>query len=963
MNLIAGLSVAGAVFAAEPNYNAGPVDASKSVIARNPRVSVSYPDLSPPLRLMPPVSPAPSVEHDVRPIPHLWLPTAPPVDPVAQRDLPTRTMPVTQRDFIAQGKTNTASSVTGTPPDTNGAVGLHHFIQTVNGGYEIWDKSGNIVLASQVNQNLWTGYVGTHTGNSCASRNDGDPVVVYDQLADRWVITQFSVPNNSGPDWQCVAVSQTSDPTGQWYRYDFDYTGFNDYGKFGIWPDGYYATFNMFGNGDSDLCAYDRVKMLQGLPATQQCFQQTGYSGALPVSLDGPVPPPRGEPGYFLAMDPGNAGLDLWKLHVDWATPSNTTMSGPLVIPVAAYTPACGGGTCIPQGAGSQVDSLADRLMFRLSYRNFGTHSSLVVNHSVATSGSNGSGLRWYEIRSPSSSAPVVFQQGTYAPADANFRWMGSIAQDQARNFALGFSISSTTQDPAIGWTGRLNSDATGTMGQGETVIDTGAGTEIGASRWGDYSNMTVDPADDCTFWYTQELYNTGAAQYRDWDTYIASVKFANCAANDFSISLSPPAAGVGPGGQAAVTVNTAIVAGTAETIALTVQDLPTGVTGVFAPPSVTAGTPSTLTLSAPVGAPTTPMTSYTVIGTATSAVHPATGQVSVANVPTVALTAPVNGATVMGLVTVNANATAANGTTLTGLAVTIDGTSVVSATSSPVTYAWNTIPVSNGSHTVVATATDADGNSASASATVTVLNGPQLSLTPDGGAVSGTVQVRAAAAVPAGTALGSLSVSVDGTQTASGTATPVTYAWDTTGTSNGAHALSATALDTDTSTATVNANVTVANPPVVAITNPSPGSVSGSVSISATATAPAGTALATLAISVDGVQLSSGAASPATASWDSTTVVDGTHVLTATATDQDGTTATSPGVTVTTSNGTVGTPDGGNSGDGGSHPNPNTGKSGCGCTSAGSAPWVSLCLAALGGVALRRNRRNRTRQ
>ncbi len=576
-----------------------------------------------------------------------------PFDPVRQPDAPRLAMPPSIVDFLGQGATQPVEmctfpnpppscTTTGLPPDTNGAAGPNHYVQTVNGGIGIWSKSGTIVKAPELLNLLWAGYTGTNPGNACATQNDGDPVVLYDQLADRWFISQFSLPNggNTAPSFQCVAVSKTGDPTGAYWLYDFKYNeALNDYPKFGVWPDAYYATFNMFsatGYDGDDLCAMDRVSMLAGMPATQQCFLQMSQNvfGALPASVDGPIPPHRGEPGFFVelgedAMGNFNNTLGLWTLHVDWTTPANSMLTGPTFIPVAAYTPTCGAGApCIREPSpGLRLDPLSDRLMFRLNYRNFGTYESLLVNHSV-TAGTT-SGVRWYEVRSPAAT-PTLFQQGTYAPADANWRWCGSIAQDQAADMTLGFSVTSTTLNPAVAWTGRLASDAPGTMGQGETILDTGTGVETGTppSRWGDYSDLTVDPSDDCTFWYTQELYNTSGDV--TWDTRIASVKFPSCAANDFSIAIAPPSQSVVQGGQVTYTVSTASTLGTAEMIALNVQDLPTGVTGTFNPTSVTAGASSTLTVAAAAAAPPAANVVFTVIGTAPSAVHAATAQVSV---------------------------------------------------------------------------------------------------------------------------------------------------------------------------------------------------------------------------------------------------------------------------------------------------------------------------------------------
>jgi hypothetical protein len=250
-------------------------------------------------------------------------------------------------------------------------------------------------------------------------------------------------------------------------------------------------------------------------------------------------------------------------------------------------------------------------------------------------------GVRWYEIQSPGGT-PVVAQQGTYAPNDGSYRWMGSVAEDQAEGFVLGFSISSSSSFPSIGWTGRLAGDAVNTMAQGEVIIDTGAGVEQGsfsngntATRWGDYSNVTVDPDDDCTFWYTQELYPTlppsPPSVPRTWDTYVASVRFPSCAANDFTLGVSPGAKTIPPGGTGTFSVTTVAAKGTAEPIDLVVQDLPSGVTAAFVPPQVTTGGSSTLTLTVAGTAPlTTSAVVFTVIGKAPSAVHPASADVSI---------------------------------------------------------------------------------------------------------------------------------------------------------------------------------------------------------------------------------------------------------------------------------------------------------------------------------------------
>jgi hypothetical protein len=428
--------------------------------------------------------------------------------------------------FEGIGESQYGFTVEYAPPDTNGAVGATQYVQWVNTYFAVFDKHSGALLAGPMPGNvLWTGF-----GGGCGSNNDGDPIVLYDKLANRWIMSQFSV--STTPYLQCIAVSTTSDATGTWNRYSFQYTYFDDYPKMGVWPDAYYETFNMF-NGNSfmgsDACAYNRIAMLSGVAATQICFQQNSSVGSLlPADVDGTTPPQANSPNYMLTY--GANSLLLYKFHVDFNNPTNSTFAGPTTIPVAAFTPLCyGGSECVPQpGTDNKLDSLADRLMYRLAYRNFGSHESLVVNHSVAVSG--GGGVRWYEIQSPNSS-PVLAQQGTYAP-DSSYRWMGSVAMDKIGDLALGYSFSSGAVYPGVAFAGRVPSDPAGAL-EAETVIMNGSGSQTGTlSRWGDYSAMTVDPVDDCTFWYTQEYLVTNGTW--NWNTRITNFKFPGCASGNY---------------------------------------------------------------------------------------------------------------------------------------------------------------------------------------------------------------------------------------------------------------------------------------------------------------------------------------------------------------------------------------------------------------------------------------------
>jgi hypothetical protein len=422
------------------------------------------------------------------------------------------------------------------PPDTNMAVGPNHLIHWVNLSYAVYDKLGNLLPGyPKSGDSIWAGFGGPCDPSSGVS-NGGDIIAQYDVAHDRWVLSQLA--RTGGPTYyHCIAVSTSGDPTGSYYRYSFSFADLNDYPKMTVWPDAYYASYNMFANGATFVgpraCAYDAAAMRAGTTANQICFQLgNGVGSLLPSDLDGPTAPPSGSPNYYLNFNSDAKGngstLSLWKYHVDFATPANSTFAGPITIPVTPFIEACAAsaGTCIPEDDvvfGTLLDSLGDRLMYRLAYRNFGDHESLVVNHAV-TSGS-AVGLRWYEIRSPGGT-PSVFQQSTFDPGDGNFRWMGSAAMDRAGDIAIGYSLSGNSMYPAIAYTGRTPADNPNTL-QSEKTVFNSSFFQLLISRWGDYTALRIDPSDDCTFWYTNEYINASG----DWQTRIASFKFSNCSA------------------------------------------------------------------------------------------------------------------------------------------------------------------------------------------------------------------------------------------------------------------------------------------------------------------------------------------------------------------------------------------------------------------------------------------------
>jgi hypothetical protein len=412
------------------------------------------------------------------------------------------------------------------PPDTDGDVGPDYYFQMINLSFQIFDKQGNSLYGPADNRVLWDGFIGPWT-----STNDGDPIVLYDELADRWVASQFAINTPDGTYWELVAVSATGDPLGEWYRYAFQYPVFNDYPKMGVWPDGYYFSFNMFGEDYRRVAvsAHERDKMLAGDSTARMILFDLGYGtdpwSMLPADFDGD-PPPAGAPNYFIyaqddAFYPTIDHLSLWEFKADWEDPLNSTFEEVTAMPVEPFdSQLCDAprGRCVPQPDNSpRLESLSDRLMFRLQYRNFGTYQAMVTNHTVDVDGNGHAGIRWYEMRNMNDGAGwFLYQQGTYAP-DSDNRWMGSIAMDGRGYIALGFSVSSETTYPSIRYTGRSPEAPLGQMTFFEEEIMEGTGAQTGdASRWGDYSMMSVDPSTDTTFWFTTEyVKNTGTVTWR----------------------------------------------------------------------------------------------------------------------------------------------------------------------------------------------------------------------------------------------------------------------------------------------------------------------------------------------------------------------------------------------------------------------------------------------------------------
>jgi hypothetical protein len=436
------------------------------------------------------------------------------------------------------------------PPDTNGAVGTTQYVQWVNAAYAVYPKSGGLMQAVVKGNALWKPFATSSTAAGCAKNNDGDPIVQFDKLANRWVMTQFSV--STKPYLQCVAVSTSDDfLTTRWNLYAFSYKNFPDYPKLAVWPDAYYITFNMF-NGvfvGPTVCAYDRSNMLQGNSASQVCFSLGNtYASLLPADFEGCDPllitcpsnqtglPPSGSPGYLVSLGSGTCTtssgcLNFWRFKVNFTTPSSSSLTR-TTLSVSQFNRACGGGACVPQhGVTQKLDSLGDRLMYRVVYRNFGAYESIVLNHSV--NANSVVGIRWYELRNATNSTlisawPVIYQQGTYAP-DSDYRWMGSIAMDKKGNIGVGYSASGSSY-PSIrvaGQSGPATSQNLNAALSSEVIVHQGTGSQTQYSRWGDYSSLMVDPVDGCTFYYTTEDL-PGTAVF-NWNTWIYSFTLNGC--------------------------------------------------------------------------------------------------------------------------------------------------------------------------------------------------------------------------------------------------------------------------------------------------------------------------------------------------------------------------------------------------------------------------------------------------
>src|SRR6266478_2009396 len=460
------------------------------------------------------------------------------------------------------------------PPDADGEVGLNHYVELINLELGVFDKQGNLLAGPTKIGDLWTGFAIP----DCTDAS-GDPVVLYDQLEDRWILSQFTTSGLSDPNkpfWNCVAVSTTGDPTGTYFRYAFETKNFQffpDYPKYGLWRNSYILTTREFGPTTEygiGVYALERDKMLAGDPNARAVsfFLDSALvpisligDGLLPPDIDGRTKPANGAPAPLVGTQDDGAtygatfdALNIWELDVHWnsKTPATASLELATQLPTAAFDSifpcAPTSRDCLPQpgitNPAQYLDILSyrQRPTFRLAYRNFNTYETMVTNQSVEAA-PGVAGVRWYEIRRTGSTYSI-YQQGTFAPGDGVHRWMGSIAMDKKGDIALGYSVvNGTTVYPGIRYTGRVAGDTLGDMTLGEGTVINGSGVQTTTnSRWGDYTDMTVDPNDDCTFWYVDEYYQVSGLPLplpppplpppgttAPWQTRIASFKLPGC--------------------------------------------------------------------------------------------------------------------------------------------------------------------------------------------------------------------------------------------------------------------------------------------------------------------------------------------------------------------------------------------------------------------------------------------------
>ncbi len=459
--------------------------------------------------------------------------------------LPSGEDPLRQEDFgdqyrfaLEQNFDGGFSSESGfIPPDPTGAVGPNHYVHAFNSAVKIFDKSGTLLVGPVA--------LGTFLGNGM---NNGDPIVMYDQLADRFFVSQFGTANPSAPtNTLVIGVSTTNDPTGTYNVYTFTFGGFPDYPHYTVWPDGYYLTANKLGGDANRVYVMERDVILAGGPSPQIVGFPLPGIVFNPNTIESPEPAnllgttfPANVPGYITFLqDDGWSGvsfdhLKVWEIDVDWGTIGNSMISAPLEIPVAEFNSTFspfGQGDVNQPGTSQKIDMQGGIISYAANYRSFATHNSWVITFNVDVDLANTSGVRWVELRNNAVDSWTVYQEGTYAPDDGHSRFMGSAAMDELGNIGMGFNIASAELRAGIRFTGRFNGDPLGEMTQAEQVIVEGNGVQTFSNRFGDYSHLSMDP-NGTTFWHTAQYF----ASINNWRTRIASFSLSTQLANDVGV-------------------------------------------------------------------------------------------------------------------------------------------------------------------------------------------------------------------------------------------------------------------------------------------------------------------------------------------------------------------------------------------------------------------------------------------
>lgn len=422
--------------------------------------------------------------------------------------------------------------ITSLQPDPVASVGMLQYVQWVNNYIGVFNKTNGALLSGfpKAGNALWSGF-----GGLCETHNVGLTTIKYDQLAGRWVFSQHAYADAvNGPFYECIAVSTSEDATGSYYRYAFSLPALTNYARFGLWPDAYYMAFNLQGNNVNGAfaCAFDRNQMIAGAASTMQCKSVSDMqpNPITPIDLEGVMLPETGQPAYFMGLLPP-LNLLITQFHVDFSNPTNTKVTTDN-LQVRLYAKSCpqsnGKACAIQPNINNNLDVYSDRLMHRLVYRQFSNYGSVLATHTIVGSlPEKAPAIRWYELRllpDADNFMPVVYQQGNINPDSMN-RFLGSITMDKNANIAVGYSLTSSLIYPSLEFGTHLITDPLNTM----TIqaLATGLGSQLTGSAWGNVSNISIDPVDDCTYWYMGEyILRSGTL---NWSTVIVQFKLAGC--------------------------------------------------------------------------------------------------------------------------------------------------------------------------------------------------------------------------------------------------------------------------------------------------------------------------------------------------------------------------------------------------------------------------------------------------